>query len=83
MARVPPSPRPPPAALPRTTAPEVLRNMNDTAIWTTKADVWQYGLLLCEAVSFGVGQAPLRSFPQRVATPVAPLYWGHRMKTGA
>ena len=33
---------------PLTTAPEVLRNMEDTSIWTTKSDVWQFGLLICE-----------------------------------
>eukprot|EP00667_Euglena_gracilis_P017253 EG_transcript_18141 len=56
---------------PLTTAPEVLRNMNDTAIWTTKADVWQYGLLLCEAVSFGVN--PLQEFNVSVDALMAAL----------
>jgi serine/threonine protein kinase len=45
---------------PLTTAPEVLRNMNDLGIWTPKADVWQFGLLLCEVFSFGVN--PLKEF---------------------
>eukprot|EP00668_Euglena_longa_P016457 GGOE01020715.1.p1 GENE.GGOE01020715.1~~GGOE01020715.1.p1 ORF type:complete len:374 (-),score=97.28 GGOE01020715.1:294-1343(-) len=56
---------------PLTTAPEVLRNMNDTSIWSTKADVWQYGLLLCEAFSFGIN--PLKEFNVSVSALMAAL----------
>jgi len=56
---------------PLTTAPEVLRNMEDTSIWTTKSDVWQFGLLICEVLSFGVN--PLKEFNISVPALLAGL----------
>eukprot|EP00906_Rhabdomonas_costata_P003896 RCo005866 len=38
---------------PLSTPPEALRSTDDSSVWTTKCDAWQFGLMLCDVLSLG------------------------------